>query len=104
RSKDKGESAVELIKKETKKDAVEFLQLDLKSLNSVKCAAETILARNLLLHILVNNAGIGLTPLEKTSDGIQDQFSVNHIGHFLFTLLLLPTIKASASACIVNVS
>ncbi|KAF0461269.1 NADP-binding protein [Gigaspora margarita] len=104
RNKDRGEPAVELIKKETKKDAVEFLQLDLKSLNSVKRAAETFLARNLPLHILVNNAGIGGTPFEKTSDGIQDQFGVNHIGHFLFTLLLLPTIKASAPSRIVNVS
>ncbi|CAG8742171.1 37641_t:CDS:2 [Gigaspora margarita] len=104
RSKDRAEPAVELIKKETKKDAVEFLQLDLKSLNSVKRAAETFLARNLPLHILVNNAGIAATPFEKTSDGIQDQFGVNHIGHFLFTLLLLPTIKASAPSRIVNVS
>ncbi|KAF0461267.1 NADP-binding protein [Gigaspora margarita] len=104
RSKDRGEPAVELIKKETNKDAVEFLQLDLKSLNSIKLAAETFLARKLPLHILVNNAGIMATPFEKTSDGIQDQFGVNHIGHFLFTLLLLPTIKASAPSRIVNVS
>ncbi|KAF0461272.1 NADP-binding protein [Gigaspora margarita] len=104
RSKDRGEPAVELIKKETKKDAVEFLQLDLQSLNSVKLAAETFLARNLPLHILVNNAGIMATAFEKTPDGIQDQFGVNHIGHFLFTLLLLPTIKASAPSRIVNVS
>ncbi|RIB15732.1 hypothetical protein C2G38_1971347, partial [Gigaspora rosea] len=104
RSKDRGEPAVELIKKETKKDAVEFLQLELKSLDSVKRAAETFLARNLPLHILVNNAGIMATAFEKTQDGIQDQFGVNHIGHFLFTLLLLPTIKASSPSRIVNIS
>ncbi|CAG8747673.1 21280_t:CDS:2, partial [Dentiscutata erythropus] len=88
RSKDRDESAVELIKEETKNDAVEFLQLDLQSLNSVKIAAETFLARNLPLHIL----------------WYQDQFDTNHIGHFVFTLLLLPTIKASAPSRIVNVS
>ncbi|CAG8619557.1 14779_t:CDS:2, partial [Dentiscutata heterogama] len=52
----------------------------------------------------VNNAGIMATPFAKTVDGIQDQFGVNHIGHFLFTLLLLPTIKTSAPSRIVNVS
>ncbi|CAG8742616.1 25362_t:CDS:10, partial [Dentiscutata erythropus] len=104
RSKDRGESAVELIKEETKNDAVEFLQLDLQSLNSVKVAAETFLARKLPLHILVNNAGIMATPFATTVDGIQDQFGTNHIGHFVFTLLLLPTIKASAPSRIINVS
>ncbi|CAG8788869.1 16327_t:CDS:2, partial [Dentiscutata erythropus] len=104
RSRDRGESAVKLIKKETKNDAVEFLQLDLQSLNSVKDAAETFLARKLPLHILVNNAGIMGTPFATTVDGIQDQFGTNHIGHFVFTLLLLPTIKASAPSRIVNVS
>ncbi|CAG8581728.1 5589_t:CDS:2 [Cetraspora pellucida] len=52
----------------------------------------------------VNNAGIITTTFEQTQDGIQDHFGVNHIGHFLFTLLLLPTIKASAPSRIVNVS
>ncbi|CAG8660620.1 266_t:CDS:2, partial [Cetraspora pellucida] len=104
RSKEKGESAVELIKKETNNNSVEFLQLDLQSLNSVKNAAETFLARKLPLHILVNNAGMLTQTFGLTQDGIQDQFGVNHIGHFLFTLLLLPTIKASAPSRIVNIS
>ncbi|CAG8774988.1 29407_t:CDS:2, partial [Racocetra persica] len=37
-------------------------------------------------------------------DGIQEEFGVNHVGHFLFTKLLLPKIKASQPARIVNVS
>ncbi|CAG8569159.1 10890_t:CDS:2, partial [Scutellospora calospora] len=104
RNKEKGESAIEQIKKETKNEAIEFLQLDLSSLNSVKHASETFLAKKLPLHILINNAGIMATAFELTQDGIQDQFGVNHIGHFLFTILLLPTIKASAPSRIINVS
>ncbi|CAG8530322.1 3903_t:CDS:2 [Gigaspora rosea] len=77
RTSERGERAVELIKKETNKDAVEFLQLDLKSLNSVKLAAETFLARKLPLHILVNNAGIMATPFEKTSDASDSARIVN---------------------------
>ncbi|CAG8686445.1 4931_t:CDS:2, partial [Dentiscutata heterogama] len=62
------------------------------------------LKKILIYSLRVNNAGIMTTPFETTQDGIQDQFGVNHIGHFLFTILLLPTIKASAPSRIVNVS
>ncbi|CAG8596698.1 9029_t:CDS:2 [Dentiscutata heterogama] len=39
-----------------------------------------------------------------TEDGIQEEFGVNHVGHFLFTKLLLPNIKASQPSRIVNLS
>ncbi|RIA88683.1 hypothetical protein C1645_825971 [Glomus cerebriforme] len=74
------------------------------SLKNVKQSAENFLARNLPLHILVNNAGMMNIPWTFTEDGIQDQFGVNHVGHFLFTKILLPKIEASAPSRIVNVS
>ncbi|RGB30507.1 hypothetical protein C1646_627865 [Rhizophagus diaphanus] len=104
RSKERGETAVENIKKETGNDQVEYLHLDLVSLKNVKQSAENFLAKNLPLHILVNNAGIMATAWTLTEDGIQDQFGVNHVGHFLFTQTLLPKIEASAPSRIVNVS
>ncbi|RIB18124.1 hypothetical protein C2G38_2185515 [Gigaspora rosea] len=83
------------IKSETGNRNVEFLHLNLKSLKSVKECAETFLARNLPLHILI---------FSLTEDGIQEEFGVYHVGHFLLTKLLLPKIKASQPARIVNVS
>jgi len=104
RNKERGEDAVEKIKKETGNNQVEFLHLDLVDLKHVKQTAENFLAKNLPLHILVNNAGIMATPWTLTKDGIQDQFGVNHVGHFLFTKTLLPKIESSAPSRIVNVS
>ncbi|CAG8840219.1 29748_t:CDS:2, partial [Racocetra persica] len=58
RNVERSQAAVEKIKSETGNQHVEFLQLDLKSLKSVKECAENLLARDLPLHILINNAGI----------------------------------------------
>nr|CAG8594058.1 14040_t:CDS:2 [Entrophospora candida]CAG8601672.1 3215_t:CDS:2 [Entrophospora candida] len=102
RSIERGTAAVEKIKQETKNPKVEFLQLDLQSLKSVKECAESFLARKLPLHVLINNAGIMATKFSLTVDGIQDQFGTNHVGHFYLTKLLLPTIEASAPSRIVN--
>ncbi|CAG8682028.1 38360_t:CDS:2 [Gigaspora margarita] len=100
RNIEKGQAAVEKIKSETGNQNVEFLHLNLKNLKSVKECAENFLAKNLPLHILINNAGITTKTFSLTDDGIQEEFGVNH----LFTKLLLPTIKASQPARIVNVS
>ncbi|MCB9579510.1 MAG: SDR family oxidoreductase [Polyangiaceae bacterium] len=81
----------------------DFLQLDLADLASVRSAAEGFLARDLPLHVLVNNAGLaGQRGI--TKDGFELAFGVNHLGHFLFTLLLLDKLKESAPARIVIVS
>ncbi|CAG8447863.1 14466_t:CDS:2 [Gigaspora rosea] len=97
RSIEKGQAAVESIKSETRNHDVEFLHLNLNSLKSVKECAENFLARNLPLHILINNAGITTKTFSLTDDGIQEEFG-------LLTKLLLPKIKASQPSRIVNVS
>ncbi len=81
----------------------EFLELDLGDLDSVRHAAKELLAREKALHILINNAGLaGKKGL--TKDGFEIAFGTNHLGHFLFTILLLDRIRESAPARIVNVS
>jgi NAD(P)-dependent dehydrogenase (short-subunit alcohol dehydrogenase family) len=44
------------------------------------------------------------TPWKLSADGIEEQFATNHVGHFLFTMTLLPKIKASAPSRIVTLS
>ena len=69
--------------------SVEFMELDLGSLNSVRKFVMSFKKKGLPLHILVNNAGIMLPPYGTTEDGFELQLGINHLGHFALTNLLL---------------
>jgi NAD(P)-dependent dehydrogenase (short-subunit alcohol dehydrogenase family) len=83
---------------------VELMALDLASLTSVREFAAAFTATHPALHLLINNAGVMATPFEHTADGFELQFGTNHLGHFLLTTLVMPTLVASAPARIVNLS
>lgn len=78
--------------------------MDLNSFQSIKKCAEDILKTENQINILVNNAGVMVPPNRLTEDGFETHFGVNHLGHFLFTMILLPKIIESAPARIINVS
>ncbi|XP_068172709.1 dehydrogenase/reductase SDR family member 13-like [Antennarius striatus] len=102
RSRQRGEAAVEEVKRESGSSQVVFMQLDLGSLQSVQSFAETFLKSESRLDILINNAGIYMQG--RTDDGLGMMFGVNHIGHFLLTNLLLKRLKACGPSRVVNVS
>jgi retinol dehydrogenase-12 len=80
----------------------EFVSLDLADLVSVRRCAEDLLARDLPIDGLINNAGLaGLRG--QTKQGFELTFGTNHLGHFLLTTLLLPRVRA-AKGRIVSVS
>jgi NAD(P)-dependent dehydrogenase (short-subunit alcohol dehydrogenase family) len=86
------------------KAGLRLLQLDLADLASVRRAAGEVLATDRPIHLLINNAGIMIPDRRETKDGFEAHFGTNHLGHFLFTNLLLDRIRASAPARIINVS
>jgi len=81
----------------------DFLALDLGDLAAVRRSAEAFLARGEGLHLLVNNAGLA-GPRGLTKDGFELTVGTNHLGPFLFTVLLLPRLRASTPARVVNVA
>lgn len=103
RSLERGQAAVAEIRTATGNAKVEFLALDLGDFASVRACAAVFLARDLPLHLLVNNAGLaGSAGLTKS--GFELAFGTNHLGHFLLTQMLLDRLKASAPARIVTVA
>jgi NAD(P)-dependent dehydrogenase (short-subunit alcohol dehydrogenase family) len=106
RDRERGERLVAEI--EQGGGAAEFLAADLSALAQVRRLAEAVRQRTDRLDILINNAGIGTggpgAPRQTSADGHELRFAVNYLAGFLLTRLLLPLIKQSAPARIVNVA
>lgn len=82
--------------------AIEILELDLSSLNSIEKASSQMLENHKSLDILMNNAGLMAMPEMKTSDGFEMQFGVNHLGHWALTARLMPLLLNSDNARVVT--
>jgi NAD(P)-dependent dehydrogenase (short-subunit alcohol dehydrogenase family) len=82
---------------------------DLASLAEVRALAEQVIAAQARLDVLVNNAGIGATVpgggvRQESADGYELRFAVNYLAAYALTRLLVPLLRESAPARVVNVS
>ncbi len=103
RSPRRAQAALEEIRAAGIGPPAELLVLDLQDFASITSCAQTFLDRGLPLHLLINNAGL-VGARGRTTSGFELAFGVNHLGHFLFTQLLLDRLRASAPARIVTVA
>ncbi|KAK9369885.1 hypothetical protein V1509DRAFT_662818 [Lipomyces kononenkoae] len=82
----------------TLKVDVRAIQLDLDDVKTVGTVAAATLLRDIpALDILVANAGYITRELKFTVDGIESQFAVSHVAHFVLILTLLPAVEAARS-------
>jgi NAD(P)-dependent dehydrogenase (short-subunit alcohol dehydrogenase family) len=81
---------------------------DFASLAEVKTMADQIVREHTRLDVLINNAGMGsgvqAARREVSEDGYELRLSVNYLAPFLLTHALLPLLRASIPARIVNVA
>lgn len=75
---------------------IEVLGIDLANLSSVRAFADTIKARFSRVDLLMNNAGTMETGRHLTVDGLERTVSVNYVGPYLLTRLLLPLMGAGS--------
>ena len=108
RNPEKGQSVCEEIRQATKNDKVRYYNADLASLKETASLADQILRDQPRLDVLVNNAGIGPkapdSPRRESPDGHELFFAVNYLSGYLLTHRLLPLLRKSAPARIVNVA
>ena len=87
---------------------LKYYNADFSSLNDVRHLAEQIQSDQERLDVLINNVGIGTgmreSQREMSSDGYELRFAVNYLAPFLLTHRLLPLLRRSAPARIVNVA
>jgi NAD(P)-dependent dehydrogenase (short-subunit alcohol dehydrogenase family) len=102
RNVQKGEEAAAEIAAVASGPSPRVSELDLGSLESVRAFAAEHSDRP--LDLLVNNAGVMMTPRRETSDGFELQLGTNHLGHFALTGLLLDALQRADAGRIVTVS
>jgi len=83
---------------------VEVWEMDLSKLSSVKDFADRYRDSGRPLHVLINNAGLVSWEYILTEDGHELTYQTNHLGHFLLTKLLMPSLLASAPSRVIQVS
>ncbi|WP_410620022.1 oxidoreductase [Amycolatopsis sp. cmx-8-4] len=105
RSAERGAKALEQVRAAASGAAPELVKLDLADLASVREAAASVRERTGdRLDLLINNAGLMMTPRGKTADGFETQFGTNHLGHAALTWLLLPALRGGGGARVVTLS
>jgi len=88
----------------TNNQNVTFFKANLSSMDQVRQLAKEIQTQFDHIDILLNNAGAYFSDFGKTEEGLENTFALNHLSYFLFTDLLLDTIKATPKSRIVNVA
>ena len=104
RDRARGEETRSEITTKSRNNAVDLLQADLSSQQSIRQLVRNFQHHYTHLHVLINNAGATFPGRRETVDGLEMTFAVNYLAPFLLTNLLLDVLKASAPARIVNVS
>jgi NAD(P)-dependent dehydrogenase (short-subunit alcohol dehydrogenase family) len=87
---------------------VRLYQADFSDLDQVRKLAEDVERDTGRLDLLINNAAVGRGRpgggREESANGYELRFAVNHLAPFLLTNLLLPLLRRSAPARVVNVA
>ena len=102
RSAEKADAAIAAVHAHTPVAKLEHVTLDLSSYESIRAAAAVLEGRR--IDAIIENAGSIMpnTQRETTVDGNEVMFGTNHLGHFLLTALLCPTLAATPGARVVT--
>lgn len=99
----KGEELKKELITQTGNRSIFVVHCDLTDMQTVKLAADELKGKLFAINVLINNAGGINTQRKLSKDGIELTFAMNHLGHFLLTMNLLPLLQ-KGQARVINVS
>lgn len=91
RNKEKTNNFISELKAEFPNVKIDFLQLNLEDINSVKNAVDVL--KNIKFNYLIHNSGVYNIERKTTSIGIDNIFQVNFVAPYFITKELLPNIE-----------
>lgn len=104
RSRERGEQARKELISDTGNAAIHLELCDLSLMRNIHEFGPAFAKRYAKLDVLINNAGAIFGQRSETEEGLERTFALNHIGYFLLSHYLLPSLEQSDEGRIVNVS
>ena len=107
RNRERGEFALEEIRKQSKSDSVELMIVDMSLFSSIETFAKRFLAKYKKLDVLIHNAAafdVSKKVPTYTEEGFETIWATNHLGPVFMTEVLLEPLKASEQGRIITIS
>lgn len=104
RNMDRGDKALEEIKRATGSSSVYLIHCDVSDMASVDRFTEAFKERFMCLNVLINNAGAAFSKRQMTEAGFEKTIATNYLGMFRLTHNLLPMLRATAPSRVINIS
>ena len=101
-NKQKGETSVINLIKDTSNNNISFIQCDLSSISEIKSLGDKL--KKFKIDILINNAGALFFSRKESVDKIEKTFALNHLSYFILTNILLKYKVIKTGGRIVNVA
>ncbi len=104
RNQSKADATIKQLKEVKSNLKTDAYLADLNDMDSVKRAAKSIQEKYAVIDCLICNAGFGPDTVEFNSNGLEQSFVTNHLGHFVLVNSLMSQLEAAEDGRIINVA
>ena len=104
RNQEKGSLLIQEIEKITGNQSIKYFNSDLSVIKKLKKLASNINDEFKSIDVLINNAGAYFSTFEKTKEGLERTFALNHLSYFTLTHFLMNALEKGRDSRVINVA